>query len=134
LGEYKDAFILISRHPWLGVGFAGALSIDTYIGVSSLYLLIAEETGLIGLGVFLLIVGWTLLRGLKALRTLAGNPQMEAILWGLFIALVGALFSGILDHYFFNINFQHAVALFWLCIGLIVSITLRSWVGEAASG
>ena len=22
-GEYKDAFILIGRHPWLGVGFAG---------------------------------------------------------------------------------------------------------------
>lgn len=125
-GEYKDAFILISRHPWFGVGFAGAPDIDTYIGVSSVYLLMAEETGLVGLGVFFWIVVLSLTRMLRGARRLAlqGNPRLDAILWGLLTALAGALFSGMLDHYFFNINFQHAVALFWLCLGLGISITL----------
>jgi hypothetical protein len=123
-GEWKDALILISRHPWIGVGFAGAPDIDTYIGVSSVYLLMAEEMGLAGLGVFLLIVMLTIGRILKWLKVLADNPRLEAILLGVLTALVGALFSGILDHYFFNINFQHAVTLFWLCVGLSITATL----------
>ncbi|KPL17847.1 MAG: hypothetical protein AMJ93_14515 [Anaerolineae bacterium SM23_84] len=124
LGEYKDALILISRHPWLGVGFAGAPDIDTYIGVSNVYLLLAEEMGLIGLGVFLWIVVLTIGRILRWLRYLAEAPRLEAVLLGLLAALLGALFSGILDHYFFNINFQHAVTLFWLVIGLSITTTL----------
>jgi len=125
LGEYKDAFILISRHPWFGVGFAKAPDIDTYIGVSSLYLLMAEEIGIIGLGVFLLIMGLAVTLMLRGLRRLVRSPRLESILLGLLTALLGALFSGLLDHYFFNINFQHAVALFWLCLGLgIASISI----------
>jgi len=123
-GEYKDALILISRYPWLGVGFAGAPDIDTYIGVSSVYLLIAEEMGLIGLAVFLLINVLVVRRTLRWLKKPVHNPRLEAIVLGLLTALLGALFSGIFDHYFFNINFQHAVALFWLCIGLLISATL----------
>jgi hypothetical protein len=49
---------------------------------------------------------------------------LESILLGLFTALLAALFTGIFDHYFFNINFQHAVALFWLCVGLSIATTL----------
>ncbi len=124
LGEYKDAAILISRNPLLGVGFAGAPDIDTYIGVSSVYLLMAEEMGLAGLGVFLSIVGLTLARILRKLKLLAGHPRLEAVLLGLLTALLAALLSGVLDHYFFNINFQHAVSLFWLCVGLSTAVTL----------
>ncbi len=124
LGEYKDAAILISRNPLLGVGFAGAPDIDTYIGVSSVYLLMAEEMGLAGLGVFLSIVGLTLARILRELKLLAGHPRLEAVLLGLLTALLAALLSGVLDHYFFNINFQHAVSLFWLCVGLSTAVTL----------
>jgi len=131
LGEYKDAFILISRHPWFGVGFAEAPNIDTYIGVSSLYLLMAEEIGIIGLCLFLLIVGLAVTLMLRGLKRLAHNPRLESILLGLLTALLGALFSGLLDHYFFNINFQHAVALFWLCLGLGVASTLVPGGSEA---
>ncbi len=129
-GEYKDALILIARHPWFGVGFAGAPDIDVYIGVSNLYLLIAEETGLVGLAVFVWIVGLALRHIAKSLRGLRGNPALEAILWGLLGALLGVLFSGVFDHYFFNINFQHAVALFWFCLGLAMAVTLLP--GQAA--
>jgi O-antigen ligase len=133
LGEYKDAFILISRHPWLGVGFAGAPDIDTYIGVSSVYLLIAEEMGLVGLGVFLWIIMFTIARILRWLRYLADVPRLEGVLLGLLTGLVGASFSGILDHYFFNINFQHAVTLFWLLVGLSITATLPLNSGEETS-
>ena len=33
-------------------------------------------------------------------------------------ALIGALVSGIFDHFFFNINFIHLVSIFWLVMGM----------------
>nr|MBC7244152.1 O-antigen ligase family protein [Chloroflexota bacterium] len=123
-GEYKDALILISRYPWFGVGFAGAPDIDTYIGVSCVYLLIAEEMGLIGLAMFLFIMALVMIQILRSLQKITAFPRLESVLLGLFTALLGALFTGIFDHYFFNLNFQHAVTLFWLCVGLSIATTL----------
>lgn len=123
-GEYKDALILISRYPLFGVGFAGAPDIDTYIGVSCVYLLIAEEMGLMGLAMFLFIVALVIAQILRSLKKLTDHPRLESMLLGLFTALLGALFTGIFDHYFFNINFQHAITLFWLCVGLSTTATL----------
>lgn len=118
LGEYKDAFILISRYPWIGVGFIGAPDIDIYLGVSSLYLLIAEEMGLVGLGVFLVIMAIFFRYTWRSWKSMVDDPRLEAILLGLQTAVVGGLIGGILDHYLFS--FPHAVALFWLYIGLAV--------------
>ncbi|MCX6044225.1 MAG: O-antigen ligase family protein, partial [Chloroflexi bacterium] len=55
-GEYKDALILIGRYPIFGVGFTGTPDIDIYLGVSMLYLIIAENMGLVGLGIFLAVM------------------------------------------------------------------------------
>lgn len=117
-GEYKDALILISRYPWIGVGFADAPDIDLYIGVSNLYLLIAEQMGLIGLAAFLLVLlvffvhtGWVYHRA-------PPNEELVPVLLGIQLALVGALVGGIFDHYLFNIRFPHMSALFWTYIGL----------------
>ena len=44
-GEYKDALILIERYPLFGVGFTGTPDMDIYLGVSMLYLIIAENMG-----------------------------------------------------------------------------------------
>ncbi len=57
LGEYQDAFTLISRYPLFGVGFLGSPDVDTYIGVSSVYLLMAEQIGIVGVAAFLLTMG-----------------------------------------------------------------------------
>ncbi len=119
LGEYKDAFILISRYPWIGVGFIGTPDIDIYLGVSSLYLLIAEEMGLVGLGVFLVIMAIFFRYTWRSWKNMEHDPRLEAILLGLQTAVVGGLIGGILDHYLFS--FPHAVALFWLYIGLAVA-------------
>ena len=56
LGEYKDALALIGRYPWFGVGFTGSPEANLYVGVSNLYLLIAEEMGVVGVALFLVIV------------------------------------------------------------------------------
>jgi len=118
LGEYKDALILIRRYPLIGVGFIGAPDIDIYLGVSSLYLLIAEEMGLVGLGVFLVIMAIFFRYTWRSWRSMAPDPRLEAILLGFETAVVGGLIGGILDHYLFS--FPHAVAFFWLYVGLTV--------------
>lgn len=118
LGEYKDALILIGRHPWIGVGFAGTPESSLYIGVSMVYLLIAEEMGLIGLAVFLLIVGLVFRQVWRAWPQVQQKQGFEAILLGLSASIAGILVGGIFDHYFFNLNFPHSVSIFWIYLGL----------------
>jgi hypothetical protein len=120
LGEYKDALTLISRYPWFGVGFGGTPSIDVYIGVSNVYLLMAEEMGLIGLSSFLLIMGVFFAYAWRAWRLMETDSDTEPLLLGLAGALLGAMVGGLVDHYFFNLDFPHSVSIFWLYTGLAV--------------
>lgn len=122
-GEYKDAFILINRYPWLGVGFAGAPEKDIYLGVSNAYLLIASKMGLVGLAAFLLtmavVFGWALTRR----RAVYADETLTALWLGLLAGLAAALTVGVFDHYFFNLAFQAAGALFWIFVGLSLAAT-----------
>jgi hypothetical protein len=159
-GEYKDALVLIGRYPVLGVGFTGTPDIDLYLGVSDLYLLIAEQIGLVGLFLFGVVVASyfvTTLRAFRASRAAQGHSSQpsrrphsrsrpalpdhdlaEGCLLAYQAALAGALVDGVFDHFFFNINFIHLVALFWLVMGLgvasarLVESTLRK--DEALAG
>jgi O-antigen ligase len=124
MGEYKDALTLIRRYPLLGVGFAGSPDIDTYIGVANVYLLIAEEMGLIGLASFLIVIGILFARFLR-LRELASRSTLESLWWGLHASIIGALVSGVFDHYIFNLDFHHSVTLFWLVVGLATAVSER---------
>jgi O-antigen ligase len=121
LGEYKDALILIGRHPWIGVGFVGTPEGSLYIGVSNVYLLIAEEMGLIGLSAFLLVVVLFFRQIWKSWPRVQNQAGLEAILLGLTAAVVGILVGGLLDHYFFNLSFPHSVSIFWLYLGLAMA-------------
>ena len=122
-GEYKDAFILIGRYPWLGVGFSGSPDIDTYIGVSNVYLLIAEQMGLVGLVSFLVVVVVFLIRFWRNRNLVMADPALEPTWWGLHAGIFGALVGGVFDHYFFNLDFHHSVTLFWLVVGLATAAT-----------
>jgi O-antigen ligase len=147
-GEYKDALILIGRYPWLGVGFSGSPDIDTYIGVSMVYLLIAEQMGLVGLISFLVVMGVLFARFWRTRALVTGDgstaraspkrrsakrrspeselaevPELEPLWWGLHTGLMGALVGGIFDHYFFNLDFHHSATLFWLVVGLATAAT-----------
>ncbi|RME44320.1 MAG: hypothetical protein D6796_11930, partial [Caldilineae bacterium] len=125
-GEYKDALLLITRYPVLGVGFSGAPDIDLYIGVSSLYLLIAEEMGLVGLGLYLLVSVVFFTFVFRVWRRLPPNHPLEGPLLGYSLAVFGAMVGGIFDHFFFNITFTHLVALYWLCMGLAVATAMMA--------
>jgi hypothetical protein len=119
LGEYKDALILIARYPFFGVGFGGAPDIDTYLGVSNVYLLIAEEMGLIGVSVFLLTLGLFFYYAWRGWNMgISRDASLAPILLGIAGAVLGALIGGLTDHYFFNLKFPHSAVLFWLFVGL----------------
>ena len=52
------------------------------------------------------------------------EPQLEAILLGLTAGIVGALVSGVFDHYWFNMTYPHMTVLFWLFVGLATATVL----------
>ncbi|NOZ48535.1 MAG: O-antigen ligase family protein [Chloroflexi bacterium] len=117
-GEYKDALTLISRYPVFGVGFTGVPEIDLYIGVSSLYLLIAEEMGLVGLGIFLITMVAFINALLTGLRLPLRDAEYDPILLGILGAMAGLLTGGIFDHYLFNLTYPHMTALLWVVVGM----------------
>jgi O-antigen ligase len=124
LGEYKDAFRLIQAYPWFGVGFGAAPDVDLYIGVSSIYLLIAENVGLVGLAIWTWAMGSILLRGLR--HVLARTDENSTLVVACLASLVASLVAGIFDHHFADIQFPHVVALVWLLAGLAMAgIRLR---------
>ena len=117
LDEFRDAINLIGMYPWFGIGFGEPPSINLYLGVSSIYLLIGQAMGLIGLSAFLsvlAILGWQVASALKLNR----DDEVGGMLLSLAAALSAALSAGLLDHYYANILFPHMVALFWLYLGL----------------
>ncbi|MCL4505464.1 MAG: O-antigen ligase family protein [Chloroflexi bacterium] len=123
-GEYKDAFRLIGRYPLLGVGFASTPDVDLYIGVSSMYLLVAQQMGLLGLSAFLITVVVLYLSALRARQAIWDDEMISAIWLGSFAGITGALISGIFDHYFFNIDFHNSVMLLWLVVAFAISSQL----------
>ena len=126
VGEYANAFTLLQRYPVLGIGFGQSPDIDVTAGVSSVYLLVAEQTGLLGLALFLVAVGVVCAIGVRGLRH-ARDPFAEGLCAAFLAALVAALVAGVLDHYFANQAFPHAVALFWLyAAGLVSAAELAS--------
>lgn len=118
VGEYTDALILIQRYPVFGVGFTGTPDIDTYLKVANLYLMMASEMGLVGLGTFLIVMATLFINAWRVRARVADRPDLEPIWWGFHTALFGALIGGVFDHYFFNLDFHHSVTLFWLYVGL----------------
>lgn len=117
LGEYKDALNLIAMYPWFGIGFGDPPSINLYLGVSSMYLMIGQEMGLLGLASFIAILGvlaWQLLVGLHEVK----EEVTKGMLLSLTAAVTAAAAAGLLDHYFVNIVFPHMIAVFWLYAGL----------------
>lgn len=120
LAEYRNAIAVIQAYPVFGIGFGQAPTLDLVAGVSSIYLAIAQRTGLVGLAAFLGIMVAFFAQTWRALRATVRNGDEERAAWlvSLQAAVAAALAVGLLDHYFFNIEFSHMVALFWGTIAL----------------
>ncbi|MBI4300592.1 MAG: O-antigen ligase family protein [Chloroflexi bacterium] len=130
LGEYKDALRLISLYPWLGVGFGSAPSVDLYVAASSIYLLMAEEMGLVGLSIFIITTIALFVYVFHWMRRME-DEEMRTVQLGALGGVVAALTAGIFDHYFFNLQFPHTVAIFWLFVALAMAATI---MGRRAAG
>jgi hypothetical protein len=132
LAEYRNAWDIIQQHPWFGVGFGHAGSVELQAGVSSIYLTIAERAGLVGLVVFLIAVATVLARGEWAgLRNPDGEVSDLTLCFA--CAFVACLTVGLVDHYFFNPQFPHMVALFWIVAGTVTALSDRASVPVAAT-
>jgi O-antigen ligase len=121
LAEFQNALAIITRYPAFGIGFGQAPDIDLTAGVSSIYLAIAQRIGLVGLAAFLTTLGVWFVRTIRLLPTM--NEERSSWLLGCQAGIVAALAVGLADHYFFNIEFSHMVALFWGTLGLGQAIT-----------
>lgn len=130
-GEYADAIELIRRYPYMGVGFSASPDIDLYIGVSSVYLLIAQQTGLIGLGAYLLVNLVFLITAARGIQALPKTSRAEPLVLGLTSGIIGALFAGIFDHHFFDTEFPHFATIYWVLMGLAMA---GIYVGKAERG
>ena len=119
-GEYKDALILIERYPIFGVGFTGTPDLDIYLGVSMLYLTVPQNMGLVGLAIFVALFVAFFVWMLRSWRR-CHHPGVEALLLGYTGAILGALVSGVFDHYWFNMAYPHMTVLLWLYVGLAAS-------------
>ncbi len=141
VGEITDALKLIQRYPVLGVGFAGTPTRDIYLGVANLYLTLAGNAGLVGLGTYLLTMAAYFLYGLRAWNRPGRPARFEALWLGTHAGILAALAAGVFDHYFFKLEFQPSGVLFWLVFGLGLATT-RLWLkaepdpgaAEAAAG
>ncbi len=127
VGEISDALKLIQRYPVLGVGFAGTPTRDVYLGVANLYLTLAGNAGLVGLGAYLLAMAAYFLYGLKAWNRPGRPARFEALWLGMHAGILAALATGVFDHYFFKLEFQPSGVLFWLVLGLGLATT-RLWL------
>lgn len=121
LGEYTDSLRLISRYPVFGVGFTGTPERDLYTDVASMYLIMANQIGLVGLGIFLVTILGVYTYCLRAWRAVRHNPDLDAVHLGLHAALLAALVNAAADLYFFRLDFQASISLFWLVIALCLA-------------
>jgi O-antigen ligase len=135
LDEFNNAVTIVRRYPVFGIGFGFAPDVDLGVGVSSLYLTIAERMGLVGLVAFLACVSTAVVVAFKKLRTPATmggtlHEEDSGHRLALLAGLVAVLAVSLLDHYFFNLEFPHMTALLWI----ILAIVTESWGQQRLPG
>lgn len=121
IGEYTDSLRLISRYPIFGVGFTGTPEIDLYTDVASTYLIMANQIGLVGLSIFLLTMLAVFIYGLNAWRFAKNDAVLDSVHLGFHAALLAALANAVADLYFFRLDFQSSITLFWLVVALALA-------------
>src|SRR5260221_14218893 len=118
VGVLKGVGRVVGSLRIIGVGFTGKAEGGIFLGVLMLYVKMAGAAGLVGLALYMLAVGETFRYGLRRWQRLTESPGLFSLWLGFTAGLFGALVSGIFDHYYFNIEFNGSVLIFWLFVGL----------------
>jgi hypothetical protein len=118
MGEYGDSLRLIQQYPFFGVGFTGTPTRDLYTSVASMYLIIANTIGLIGLSLFLAVMAGVFLYGWRAWQYAKHNEKLDSLMLGYHAGLLTVLTTSIADMYFYRLDFQGPITLFWLTVAL----------------
>ena len=121
VGEYGDAFELIARYPITGVGFTGTPEAGLYTDVASMYLIMANQIGLVGLSLFALVVVGVFAYAARAWRAAHDDANLDSVHLGYHAALLTALVNATADLYFFRTDFQSSITLFWLVVTLALA-------------
>ncbi|MBW4436070.1 MAG: O-antigen ligase family protein [Pleurocapsa minor GSE-CHR-MK-17-07R] len=121
IGEYSDALELISRYPITGIGFTGSPSIDLYSDVASMYLIMANQIGLVGVGIFAATMIASLSYSISRWRAAQQDDDLWPLQLGASAALITALVNAVADLYFFRTDFQGSITLFWLIVALLLA-------------
>lgn len=121
IGEYGDSLELIQQYPITGVGFTGTPSLNLYTDVASMYLIMANQIGLIGVGIFASVMIGVFAYGWRAWRVACDNPDLRSIHLGFHAALIAGLINSAADLYFFRLDFHAAITLFWLVVALCLT-------------
>lgn len=120
---FTEAYHAWLNHPWLGIGPGSfgpyvsyhplAVPSDGYLIVNNEYMELLAETGIIGLLIFVIIIGIIFVRSIKAIKQ-AKDKYVKAIIIGLMVAL-----AGILAQYntFSVLYIMHI----WVAIGLLIA-------------
>ncbi|NJO85131.1 MAG: hypothetical protein HC828_21895, partial [Blastochloris sp.] len=91
---------------------------DLYTDVASMYLIMANQIGLVGVALFAASIIGVFAYSAAAWRAAAANPQLDAIHLGYHAALLAALINAVADLYFFRLDFHASITLFWLTVAL----------------
>jgi hypothetical protein len=111
---------MIKEHPLLGVGYNNfLLQSQGAFPVHNIYLLVASETGLVGLALFLFFIG-------RILRA-AWRKGLDAWHCSAVAAFLGLLFIGLCDCYLMST--QQGRLLFFLAAALLVLLRLENQYG-----
>ena len=86
-----------------------------------MYLIMANQIGLAGVALFLLLMAAVFVQGLRAWRIARHDPALDAIHLGLHAGLFTLLVNAVADMYFFRLDFQSSITLFWLIAGLALA-------------
>lgn len=121
IGEWSDSLRLISRYPVFGVGFTGTPEIDIYTDVANMYLMMANQIGLVGLALFLITMAGVFAYGLMAWGRAKHDEALDSIHLGYHAALVTALINAVADLYFFRLEYQGSITWFWMVVALCVA-------------
>jgi hypothetical protein len=86
-----------------------------------MYLIMANQIGLVGVAIYALMIIAILVYGLRARQVVYNAPNLESIHLGYNAALIAALINAIADLYFFRLDFQASVFSFWMIITLAIT-------------